>query len=83
MTPGDFVVVGTAANVDAEYGAGTGNPADAYVLAHFYDGEPVSVEGYATKDAAIRALEEYHGCQIERLFTVLDHQDFAGYSRAK
>lgn len=72
MTNGDFVAIGTAANIAAEYSAGTGNPADKFVLAHFYDGEPVSVEGFATKEQAIAMLEEYHGCEIERLFIELD-----------
>lgn len=68
----DTVVVGTAFNVDAEYGAGTGNPAHKFVLAHFYDGEPVTVEGFTTKEGALAALEEYHGAEIERLFVTFE-----------
>jgi hypothetical protein len=79
----DVVVIGTAANVSAEYGADTGDRTHRFVVAHFYDGEPVSVEGFTTKEAALKALEEYHGADIERLFTELDERDFGGYSRSK
>lgn len=68
----DRVVIGTAANVEAEYAVGTYVKGDAFVLAHFYNDEPVSVDGFKTKEQAIRALQEYDGCEVERLFTTLD-----------
>lgn len=79
----DTVIVGTAANVAAECGAGTGEREHKFVLAHFYNGEPVTVEGFSTKEACLKALEEYNGCEIERLFIELDPTDFGGYSRSK
>jgi len=68
----DTVVIGTAANVEAEYGACTGNPAHKFILAHFYNGEPVAVEGFETKDGVIAAVQEYHGAEVERLFVELE-----------
>lgn len=72
MNNGDFVAIGTARNVYAEYSAGTGERSHKFVIAHFYNGEPVTVEGFATKERALIALEEYKGCEIERLFIEID-----------
>ena len=68
----DYVKIGTARNISAEYGAGTGNPNHKFVIAHFYDFELVTVEGFETKEVAMKALEEYHGADIEYLFIELD-----------
>ena len=68
-TASDIVYIGTAANVDAEVGSGTGNPDHKFVIAHFWNGEPVAVEGFTTKAAALAALKDYEGAEIERLFT--------------
>lgn len=67
----DKVYIGTALNVDAEVGAGTYEPEHKFIIAHFWNDEPVAVEGFATKEAALAALESYHGAEIERLFVEL------------
>ena len=64
----DKVVVGTSVNVEAEYGYGQEKK---FTLVHFYNDEPVSVEGFDTKEGVLKALEEYHGAESERLFTEL------------
>ena len=68
----DIVYIGTAANVSAEVGSGTGNPSHKFIIAHFWNNEPVAVEGYTTKAAALIALEDYAGAQVEHLFTEID-----------
>lgn len=68
----DKVIIGTARNVMAEYSAGTGNPEHKFIIAHFFDDELVTVEGFRTKEGAMIALEEYHGADIEYLFINLD-----------
>jgi hypothetical protein len=67
----DKVIIGTAANVYAEYSAGTNDPSP-FVIAHFHDGELIAVEGFNSKAAALAALEEYHGADIEHLWHDLE-----------
>jgi hypothetical protein len=64
----DKVIVGTSVNVEAEYGYGQPKK---FTLLHLYNDEPVSVEGFDTKEGVLAALKEYHGAEIERLFTEL------------
>ena len=63
----EFVVIGTAENVEAEYSASSLYTAK-FVLAIMYDGECIGIEGYDTKEAVIRAAKECEGCRIEYLF---------------
>lgn len=67
----DLVVIGTTRNVEAEYGHGH-EIREKFTLLHLFDGEPVSVEGFNTEAGILKAVEEYHGAQIERLFIELD-----------
>lgn len=61
------LVVGTAENVEAEYGATDmfGNP---FVVFQLYDDEPVSIEGFETKEAAIASVASADRSIIEWMF---------------
>lgn len=68
----DKVYIGTARNIAAEVGSGTGIKTDKFVIAHFYNDEEMAVEGFETKEAALAALESYHGAEIEYLWIEID-----------
>ena len=58
----EVAYIGTSENIEAEYGAQCDAP---FCIALFYDGEPVSVEGFATKDGMIRAAKAEYDCAHE------------------
>ncbi len=59
------IVVGTSENILAEFA----NSASAYPFTVFemYDGEPVAIEGFATKEAAQASVKEAiaYGVKVE------------------
>lgn len=67
------VYIGTARNIDAEVGMGTGQPEHKFIIVHLCDNEPVGLEGFKTKEEALAALKEYYGADIEYLFTELEY----------
>lgn len=69
----DKIFIGTARNIEAEYSEGTYNPDHKFILVHQFDGETVSVEGFATKEGVIRCADtEYAGVERETLFIELN-----------
>jgi hypothetical protein len=62
-----IVIVGTAANIEAEYGA-RGIDDNEFALAIMDGGEIIAIETFKTKDGARRAAKECTECKFEFLF---------------